>query len=442
LTVFKAPASRILSVRLTVSMIGLAALFGYWSMLAIHRLREDTGDFGHFYHAARAMLDGQDIYTAWHHGYIYPPFLAFLFTPLGLLPEVTAAYVAFAINLGMLILAASMAARELSERFELPVDLSMVCWLMFLGILLTADKLRHELLMWQTNLPILLLLVLALRWLDRRPAWAGTALAAAFDIKYLPIVLLPYLLLRHRLRAAKAFVVMIPVFAFSPAILIGWDVNCHYLAVAYRGLFHLFGAPIDSASAANVEDIRNTLSVSATSGIARALGPVVPTVVPLAIAAFIALAALCVVSLSYGHNSIAFLRRPDGLAPERPLPRATTALEWAGLITATLIFSPQSNSRHFSLLLLPGILAAVLLMQPKRTANRRLLVAGVMVLIFGLVFPTAELPLEAITQWWREISGMAWCVLGFLGILMHVGLGVVRQMIEIDVDEIPYASAA
>jgi Glycosyltransferase family 87 len=430
------------SIRSIAAVLGLIALCGYWCVLAVHRLKDDTGDFGHFYHAARAMLDGKDIYSSWHHGYIYPPFLAFLFTPLALLAENTAAYVAFAINLGMLILAAAIAARELIERFGERADLSAVCGVVLIGVLLTADKLRHELLMWQTNLPMLLLLVLALRWLDRRPVLAGAALAAAFDIKYLPIVLLPYLLLRRRWRAAVAFLALIPVFALSPAILIGWDVNCSYLAMAYRGLFHLFGISIDPASAANIEDIRNTLSVSATSGIARALGPKVATSVTMVTASIVALIALYIVQRFYRRNGIVLGYRPDGLAPQQPLARAATALEWSALITTVLIFSPQTNSRHFSLLLLPSMMAAVLLTQPRRMASRGLMLTGVLLLLFGLIFPTAELPLEALTQSWREVSGMAWCVLGFLGILMWVGLRTARLRDESCPADVRHAIAA
>ena len=420
------------SIRLAVAIMVLAALVGYWCLLAARRLHDDTGDFGHFYHAARAMLDGRDIYSSWHQGYIYPPLLAFLYTPLALLPEDTAAGGAFTINLSMLLLAAVLAARELAERFDLRADASTLTIIVFIGMMLCADKLRHELLMWQTNIGMLLLFVLALRWLDRRPTLAGAALAAAFDIKYLPIVLLPQLLLRRRWPTAGAFTVLVPVFAVSPAIMTGWDVNCRYLAVAYRGLFQLFGATIDPASAANIEDIRNNLSLSATSGIARALGPGVPTIVIMTIAGLIALAAMAVVRVFYRRNGIGFGYRADGLAPEQPLARAVTALEWAALITTALVFSPQSNSRHFSLLLFPSLLAAVLLLRSGHNGSRRLMLTGVLLLLFGLVFPTAELPFERVTQFWRQVSGMAWCVLGFVGILMAVGLREARRLIDED----------
>src|SRR3954452_14866169 len=41
-----------------------------------------SNDFTHYWNAAVAMRNGQDIYTSGEHRYVYPPLLAFLFEPL------------------------------------------------------------------------------------------------------------------------------------------------------------------------------------------------------------------------------------------------------------------------------------------------------------------------------------------------------------------------
>jgi hypothetical protein len=374
-------------------LTALSALLLYYFINAIRRLHGDTGDFGHFYYAARAMLDGQDLYTSWRQGYIYPPLLAFLYTPLALLPEDVAAALLLACNIGLLVAAAFLATRELAERFDVPANAGSVCAIVLAGVLLTGDKLRGELQMWQTNILVLFLFVLALRWLDRRPIGAGLVLGLAFNIKYLPLVLLPYLVLRRRWRTAAAFLIGIPAFALLPAVQTGWDVNLRHLAIAYSGLFRLLGIAVEPAQAANIADVRNLLSQSLTSAIG-----------------------------TYRRRHLALWYRPDGAAPGQPLARALTALEWAGLIAAALVFSPQTNSRHFSLLLFVNLLAVLLLLHPRSSASRRPLLLGTAVLGLGLILPPAWDAFAAARVFWVKASGMAWCALFMVGTLLWVGL--------------------
>jgi uncharacterized membrane protein len=68
--------------------------------------------------------------------------------------------------------------------------------------LMVATRLRSEFQMWQTNVPMMLLMLAALHWLDPRPRLAGLSLGMAVSIKYLPLLFLPYLLLRRRFAAA------------------------------------------------------------------------------------------------------------------------------------------------------------------------------------------------------------------------------------------------
>ena len=89
-----------------------------------------------------------------------------------------------------------LAVREFARRFGAPADAWKTAAVALLAVLLVADKLKGELEMRQMNLLMLFLFTAALRLLDRRPGLAGAVLGLAFNIKYLPIVFLPYLLLR------------------------------------------------------------------------------------------------------------------------------------------------------------------------------------------------------------------------------------------------------
>jgi hypothetical protein len=413
-----------------VLLAGLAGVLTYYFINAVRRVYGDTGDFGHFYHAARALLAGQDLYTSWHHGYIYPPLLAFLYTPLALLREDAAAVVLLVCNLGLLLTAAYLAARELADRFGVPADATTLAAVVLTGVLLTGDKLRAELQMWQTNSLLLLLFVLALRWLDRRPLRAGLALGLAFNIKYLPVVVLPYLVFRRRWRAAAAFVAAVPVFALLPALLTGWDGNLRHLGTAYSGILRLLGGSVEPSQAANIADLRDLMSVSLTSAVARLAGPGVPAAVAFGLVGALALAALFAANWLYRRRGVAFWYRPDGAAPDQPLARALTGLEWAGLITAALVFSPQTNTRHFSLLLFANLAAALLLLRPRGEAPRWPLALGTVVLLLGMVLPPGAAGFLPVRVVWVTVSGIAWCALLMFGTLLWAGLSAAQAVAE------------
>ena len=296
------------------------------------------------------------------------------------------------------------------------------------AVLLTADKVKGELQMWQTNGPVLLLFTAALWLLDRRPLLCAAALGLAFNIKFLPIVLLPYLLLRRRWVAAGAFPVFAVGFALLPAVLTGWETNLRYQEIAYSGLFRLMGVAAPSGRAANIEHISVAFSVSISSALARLTGAhgLVGVALPTGL---VALAALAAAAWMYRRNGVAFLYRPDGARVD-PTTSAVTGMEWACLMTAVLVFSPQTNTRHLCLLLFVNTLAAVLLLCPRPGVNRLPLLIGTAVLVLGLVFPPGSQNFgEQVGVWcagalqfWHFVGGPCWCALAMLRALLWVGL--------------------
>ena len=204
----------------------------------LSRIRhQNTGDFEHFYFAAQAVHLGADPYAAHTRGYIYPPLIAFLFQPLALLTYNHAAAVMLAVNVAVTLLAVALAVDEFLKRFNAPRSWFILASIMLPALLLNIDKIKGEWQMWQTDVWMLLLFVMALRWIDKRPLLAGIALGMAINIKYIPLVFLPYLLIRRRWTAAVGLIVGTIGFAILPAVSTGWTANCRNWGYRYQRPF-------------------------------------------------------------------------------------------------------------------------------------------------------------------------------------------------------------
>ena len=384
-----------------------------------------SGDFEHFYLAGEALRQGTDLYASGANGYIYPPLVAFLFMPLTLLTVHDAAFAMLAVNLAMGLACAWFAAAEVLRRFRLahaPADVIVVA---AVATLLVATRLRSEFQMWQTDVAMMLLLVLALRWLDRRPQLAGIALGMAVCIKYMPILYLPYLLIRRRFVAASWMVAGMAAFACLPALASGWAANLHHLRIAFSGLLRLLGFEAIGPRVAKVDAMTADYSISVTSGLARWLGPSAAPADALAIALAIALIVVLAIAWAYRAAGVALLHWP-GPAAQREQPWAgVVAIEWMALMVFALAFGPQTNPRHTSLLLMATTVLAVLLCRPRAGVSRRAAVAATVVLVFGLVFPPDLPGLESTLAWWRAVGGNGWCMAVMLPLLFRAAVSSV-----------------
>jgi hypothetical protein len=382
------------------------------------------GDFGHFYHGAKAMRDHENPYTSWKRGYIYPPLMAFLLMPLTLLPAETAARVFIGFNIALSIALSLLVARESARRFASP-DPVLITGAALLATFLLIDKIRGEMRMGQTNTWMLAAFVLGLVWMDRRPWLAGLALGFGFNIKYLPVVMLPYLLFRRRWNVAAGFILGAIGFALLPAIWSGWHENLRHLAVAYSGLLKLVGLETGAAEAANLESISAPLSVSVTSMVSRAIGGGQATWLVLAVSLGTALGVAGVMLAIARRAGVPLLFRwltAQGAASQSE----TTLLEWLGLLVFVLAFSPQTNTRHLYLVLFVLTAAAVILLKPPAGVSRRPLVVGVAVLTLGLNFPQFNSLSSSAALWWAAHAGPTVCLLFMYGTLLWTGLCVVR----------------
>jgi len=420
--------------KLAAAAGGICALFAYYAAIALRRIaRGGFSDFHVFYSAARAMLLHQDPYLPARRSYIYPPLIAFLYMPLALLAEPKAATIVLCANIAFLLLAVFILVRECLLNFEPDRNVLKTCAIALFAILLIFDKVKDELQMLQTNGLMLLMLALALRWLDRRPILAGIALGFACNIKYLPLILLPWLLLRRRWQVALFFIIGAVAFALLPALQSGWDDNLAHLSVAFGGLGHLIGVDTGSAASADIWSIRAGVSLSITSAIARLTHRHHADPLMLPIVAGIAAGTFVVVAILYRRNRIPLLFWPAAQRQSAQPYRAMLALEFASLMAMALVFSPQTNPRHLVLLLPATSLIGVLLLAANPGAVRARTAAAALLLLLGLTFPWGG----TLTRFahdvhpWFTYSGQGWCILAMLLFLIGAALRYSTTLIQV-----------
>ena len=401
----------------------------YFSIHTCRRIAAgNLDDFPHFYYAADAVLHGRDPYLSGTRGYIYPPLLAYLYMPLAKLSPNSAAYVALPAlvlsTLGAVVLASHEALRRIGKAVN-PYTLATVS---LLSLLLIEDKVKGDLQMLQTNSLVLLLFAVGLFHLDRSPTATGAVLGAAFNIKYLSLVMLPYLILRRRWSTAAWFVAWAAALALLPALWSGWRTNLGHLEVAFAGIGRLLGVTHAPAEAAAAHDLRAGFSLSVPSALARATGSDGSA---LAFSALVALAWLATIAVIYLRRGIPLLAWPRPVLQVRPPYRAMAGVEWACLTAAALAFSPQTNSRHLVLVLMPDAMAAALLLHGLSPAARKarsdwvILAAGTAILLAGLTLPPGHRhgkTFSAATSW-LAAGGPCWCLLLMTLTLVWAGSG-------------------
>jgi alpha-1,2-mannosyltransferase len=180
--------------------------------VVIYALVVDQGvqhhqDFGAYLNAARDIVHGQPLYAAFlHHpfpdatlrpAYIYPPSFALLIAPLGLLPDAAAALLWIALEQLALVVAIVIIVRWLRPT-RWAVAALLVATLSFYPLWVDVAQ-------GQANLLVLLLVTVGIVGILReRPAF-GAAIGVAAALKLTPLILVVWLLLDRRYRAA-AFV--------------------------------------------------------------------------------------------------------------------------------------------------------------------------------------------------------------------------------------------
>ncbi len=426
--------------RRAILLIAFVGLFVFFTAHTLRRIdKGHCGDFHCFYYAAQAMVAGGDPYaaddpyydaTTNDNRYIYPPLVAFLYTPLTGLSFHNAARVMLFIDAVMLMAAVLLSADHFARTLAKRRDGAAVFGIGLIATVVLADKFKNELQMLQTNAPMLLAFVLAIRWNHRRPIASGAALGFILNIKYLSLIFVPYLIWRRQWRALGSMAMFGIGLALLPALLTGWNANLGHLRTAFHGVVDLVdaapatagAATVDEPGRADIQTVTASFSVSITSAAARVLAGRPAVVVYGAVAAIFG-GIFAAVAWLYRRNRLAM---GSGRATSTDEPPAS--LEWAALLAVALLISPQTNMRHF-LLALPLVTAgAGLLLIP---GIRRAPLATALALIFvGLIFPPSiggkwMAPAKA---YWFYYGLPSWCLLAAMLIILSAGLRRIATM--------------
>jgi hypothetical protein len=382
-----------------------------------YMFRTGCGDFEHFYHAALAMREGRDIYGSGVYGYIYPPLIAFLYMPLTYLSVQAAASLMLALNMALALWCTWEASRQAIHRLDGQATRRGLLAVMALTTLLAAPRVRSELQMWQTNMLMMSALVLALKNLDTRPRLAGLLLGFAINIKYLPLVFIPWLLLRRRHATVTWSVLGTIAFAMLPAVQTGLEENAREWAVAASGLARLLGIVAPTSRVLNIESIASGFSLSVTSAFARILGSDANGWQTWALSGMVFIAVVTSIAVAYRRAGTPLLAWPSSERQSVQPYLGSVQLDWAAVVVMALAFSPQTNPRHASLLLMVYAPVAAMICLPGRGTDRRLAWTAAAILFGGFVVGSEVNPLASVAGWWNRVGGQSWCMLATLPLL-------------------------
>lgn len=397
-------------------------------------------DFWEFFSGAEALVKGTDVFAAGDLGYIYPPLLATLLMPLVKLGVEGAAMVWLVVNVLVLAFASWLGGWTVASRLGVPKAAPLVT---FIGLALLADKLFGDMKMQQSNILMLACWVIGMWGLGRgfgrgetngagsagKGSWrwltSGLALGFGFSIKYLPIVALPYYVVRGRWKHAIGLIAGIVFWALIPAAFIGWQMNADLWRGATAGLINAGdGNWQTDAGQARVMNTRE-FGISITTALVRTFDSLGKPKLGMPAAALLMALTFLAAWWIYHRNKQPMWLGRFGASEESRWP--VLLVEWTGLIVGALAFSPQTNSRHLVHAMPLGFLIGAVILTGRSAEVRRLGIVAAAIWWLGMVLPPSTPSLQEAVTIWRKGAGSCICMLIAWFITAHAVLRDERQ---------------
>ncbi|MEL6795994.1 MAG: glycosyltransferase family 87 protein [Planctomycetota bacterium] len=418
----------------TIAVVLLVAATGYYGYRAITQTQKydnDTTyhrDFDHFYRAAVAAKNGDDPYESFRKGYIYPPLIAAAFQPIAGLERNAAYLIWFAANATIIAAAFVIAARALLKRMGVQPRAPTVACVVAGGLVPAFDQMRWQLEQGQTDGLLLLAFALGLHWLDRRPLLAGLVTGLAANVKYLSLIVLPFAVVRKRVRLGVGVIAGAVAGLLLPAVVFGWERNSEFVQTSLGRLVHVVdaGPDLENTGGVNIHSLTWELNISMPAFAAKRVDQLgLPEIAVPLLAVSLAMLLVAIAWRLYTMHGLRFwLGDHDEATNER-----IGTFEWLGLIACAMAMSPQTTVRHMVLMTLIYQCAMVLAIV-RSGPGRVVPLVGVVVAFLGMTLPpgggktwSSEVALPV----WRSASGAMWCALVCFACVLWSGLGWVRE---------------
>jgi len=345
-------------------------------------------DFSHYYASALAMREGIDPYTtdltpiaaslgldlAEMKLATYPPTFVLCFEPLTLLPPVPAHWVWAGMNVVFLAIALYLLLDGLPADTDLRLALA--------GLAILYAPVTDNFFYAQTQILILLLLVLFMRWMKSgRYALAGSALALAVLLKVFPAVLVCYLVLRRKERAIAYTGLGVVLGGVVTLVLVGVARSLHFLQVLpFLISSDFLGRPENVALAAMVTHLFRAVSQAARLELARRVAVLIADLGLLALTA---------------HATLKSSKLSDG-GDEHVI---------ALWVVATVLLSPTAWMHYLVLFLLPFAVFVRLHLRGEAPP----VAAGLELASYSIVelLMVVYLALGALAGWMRQVPAWA-----------------------------------
>jgi hypothetical protein len=418
---------------ITFGIILWGAISCYRMMTSDRALDERFRDFYEFFDATDSLATGRDVFKAGKLGYVYPPMLVTLMMPLAKLGIDWAGVVWMLFNAACFAASAWLGGRAVARLLGLPMAAAPV--LTALAMIVLADKIFSDFKMQQVNASMLLAWVVGLWGMARvaRPMSdsgfeisdlrsqitnprseivvalaVGLATGFSVNLKYIALITLPYFVLRGHFKFAIGVVVGTLFWGLVPWAIIGWEQFAYLWRGALGGLLQATDSSgVRADGNARLMNAR-TFGISITTACVRiADGLHKPILGPL-FAGGLLLVTYAITQVIYARFGQPMWLGRFGRS-ERARPRLML-VEFVGLVTIAMAFSPQTNARHIVQMLPLALMLAGTLIGATTPKTRWLSIAGLAVLWFGIIFPPAMQATKELRQWWLEAAGLCTCL--------------------------------
>jgi hypothetical protein len=286
------------------------------------------------------------------HEFVYAPIVAFLFAPFAWLPMQAAAFLFACLK----IPAYGYVVWVIARRLGVERRYALLAWT---ALLVVGGYVVEEFRNGNFHAFVILLMVTAFDQAERgRVLASAAALGLAVATKLTPLALLGYFAWRRQFAVCAATVAVIAVLWALPVPFVGLEMNLHLT----DGFFRSAAAMADESDNFSLRGaLLRTLTVNPLQNPDYAPTNVADVPVALVSVVWVLMLAAVVVAVA-----VAVWR-----APENP---AASLLDLSLVLTTMLVISPHTQRMHFSLLVVPVVCLAGMLVQ--RSLNGGALVRG------------------------------------------------------------------